>query len=206
MLKKKLLFYNYYTSKLFFNNYKFNSHNLLSIKNIFNVLFNKKIILKISNVKYIHTNNNLLLKFLTKKINFRKNTVLKLLRKSIKYAKIAKINFLLKRKKMNININKKLHNNIELFINTKKKITKNIFFGSSNIHLLGLRLEAKGRITKRLKASRSIKKIKNKGSLINIYSTINKNSTFFFKGFEKSNINYVKHDNYNILGTYGLKY
>jgi hypothetical protein len=205
ILKKKLFFYNYYICKLFFNNYKFNTHNLLKIKNIFNVLFLKKIVLRFSSIKYVHTNNNLLLKFLTKKINLRKITVLKLLRKSIKYANIAKINFLLKIKKINKHINNKFYNNMKLFIN-RKKIKNSIFFGSSNIHLLGLRLEAKGRITKRLKASRSLKKIKYKGSLINIYSTINKNSTSHYKGFEKSNISYVKHNNYNILGTYGLKY
>lgn len=206
LLKKKLFFYNYYISKLFFNNYKFNTHNLLKLKKILNFLFNKKIILRFSSIKYVHTNNNLLLKFLAKKINLRNVTVLKLLRKSIQYANIAKINFLLKIKKINTHINNRLYNNMKLFINKKKIINNNLFFGSSNIHLLGLKLEAKGRITKRLKASRSLKKIKNKGSLINVYSSINKNSTPHFKGYEKSNINFVKHNNYNILGTYGLKF
>jgi hypothetical protein len=66
--------------------------------------------------------------------------------------------------------------------------------------MLGIKIEAKGRITKRLTAARSVKKITYKGTLVN------KNSSFNFKGYEKSNINYIKNNNYSILGTYGLKY
>jgi hypothetical protein len=204
LLKNKLFFYNYYISKLFLNNYKFNVHNLLKLKKMLNFFFRKKIVLRFSNIKYIHTNNNLLLKFLTNKINLRQVTLLDLLQKSIKFANILKINYLLKLNKVKPYINIKFYNNMLQFMN--KKIKNNLFFGSYNIHLLGLRLEAKGRITKRLTASRSLKKILYKGSLINVYSSINKNSTSYFKGYEKSNINFVKYNNYNILGTYGLKY
>jgi hypothetical protein len=163
--------------------------------------------LRISNIKYIHINNKLLLEVLTKKINnSRKTSVLTLIRKSLIYAKVAKINFLYLIKKINNNLNSEYIANFNIFIKKNKEIIKNIFYGNSNIHFLGLKLEAKGRISKRLTASRSLKKVSYKGNLINIYSTINKNSTFNFKGFEKSNINYVKNNNYNILGTYGLKY
>jgi hypothetical protein len=204
ILKNKLFFYNYYISKLFLNNYKFNTQSLLKIKKILNLFFIKKIVLRFSNIKYIHTNNNLLLKFLTSKINLRQVTLLDLLQKSVKLAKIIKINYLLKLKKIKPYFNNKFFINMKGFVN--KKIKNNLFLSSYNIHILGLRLEAKGRITKRLTASRSLKKVLYKGSLTNIYSSINRNSTSYFKGYEKSNINYIKYNNYNILGTYGLKY
>ena len=72
--------------------------------------------------------------------------------------------------------------------------------------MAGVRLEAKGRLTKRLVASRAIKKLKHKGSLNNIYSSINKNSVIDFVGYKKSNISYSNKNTYNLLGSYGIKY
>jgi hypothetical protein len=207
LLKNNIYLYNFYISKLFFNNFKFNTHNLLTIKKILNFILKKKIILNISNIKYIYNNNNLLLKVLTNKINkYRKKSVLRLIRNSIIKAKVAKLNSLFKIKTLKLYIDNLSKKNFKFFLKKNKEIYNSIFYGSYNLHLLGLKIEAKGRITKRLTASRSMRKINYKGSLINAHSNINKNSTFKFKGFEKSNINYINYNNYNILGTYGLKY
>ena len=73
------------------------------------------------------------------------------------------------------------------------------------MHVIGLKLEANGRLTKRLIASRALKKIKVRGSLNNIFSSVNKNSAIDFKGFEKSNINYISGNSYNRNGSFGIK-
>ena len=68
-----------------------------------------------------------------------------------------------------------------------------------------MRLEAGGRLTRRLTASRSVFKIKNKGSLKNIYSSYNEFSTLMLKGFCKSNIQYTKINSKTRNGSFGLK-
>ena len=47
--------------------------------------------------------------------------------------------------------------------------------------LVGIRVEAKGRLTKRLTASRAVYKIRYKGYLKNIYSSYNKISTIIIE-------------------------
>jgi hypothetical protein len=209
LLNNKLYLYRYYTSKLFIQNMKFNTYNLLRLKKILSFILSKKIYLNITNVKYFHLNNNIFLSALTKKLNKnRKNSILTLIRKGLRYAKIAKLHFLLTVKKLNLYLPKEIKGNYINILNLKsnKNILNTIFNNSVNTHVTGLRIEAKGRLTKRLVASRAINKLKYKGSLNNLYSSINKNSTISFKGFERSNINYSNKNTYNLLGSYGIKY
>jgi hypothetical protein len=209
LLNNKLYLYRYYTSKLFIHNMKFNTYNLIKLKKILSLILSNKIILNITNVKYFHLNNHILLSSLTKKLNKnRKNSILTLIRKGLRYAKIAKLHFLLTVKKLNLYLPKEIKGNYINLLNLKnnKNILNIIFNNSVNTHVTGLRIEAKGRLTKRLVASRAINKLKYKGSLNNLYSSMNKNSTISFKGFEKSNINYSNINSYNLLGSYGIKY
>lgn len=218
LLNNKLYLYNYYISQLFLNNLKFNSYNLIKIKNILSSLFLKRVLFNITNIKYFYLSNNITSNILKIKLNKdRSNSLLTTIRKSLMFAKIAKLNYKLTiknlKKLFNIAINneKKQKNIINIFKNyislkNSSNILEKIFNNGANIHVIGLRLEAKGRLTKRLIASRTIKKLNNKGTLNNTYSSINKYSTSYFKGHEKSNINYTKKNNHNILGSYGIKY
>jgi hypothetical protein len=208
-INNKLYLYRYYASILYINNISFSSYNLVNIKEIFYNIFSKKIQFNITNVKYIHLNNNILLESLTKKLNKnRKIPVLRLIRKILTYAKVAKLHSILKVNKLSKYISDKITGNYSDILKFKylKKLHKSIFFNSANMHVVGLKLEARGRLTKRLVAARTIKKIKYKGSLNNIYSSINENSTILFKGFERSNINYKNANKHNLLGSYSIKY
>jgi Mitochondrial ribosomal protein (VAR1) len=209
LLNKKLYLYKYYTSRLFYNNMKFNVNSLLKIKEILTNIFNKKVLLNITNVKYLHLNNDIFLTNLTRKISKkRKSSVLKLIRKGLRFAKIAKLHYLLKVKKLDTYFPKEIKGNFINILGMRNSINnvKNIFSKGTNMHVIGLKLEAKGRLTRRLIASRALKKIKIRGSLNNIYSSINKNSAINFKGFEKSNIVYSNKNSHNLLGSYGVKY
>lgn len=69
----------------------------------------------------------------------------------------------------------------------------------------GIRLEAKGRLTRRLTASRSIFKIKWKGSLKNIDSSYRGLSSVILRGHNKSNVQYSIVNSKTRNGSFGLK-
>ena len=69
----------------------------------------------------------------------------------------------------------------------------------------GVRLEVKGRLTKRFTASRSIFKIKWKGSLKNIDSSYGGLSSVMLRGNIKSNIQYSAINSKTRNGTFGIK-
>jgi hypothetical protein len=70
-----------------------------------------------------------------------------------------------------------------------------------NIHITGVSVETKGRLTRRITAARSVHKLKSKGNLKNIYSNIGESLT---RGYIKSNINYIKDKSNNENGSFGL--
>lgn len=71
--------------------------------------------------------------------------------------------------------------------------------------VFGVRLEAAGRLSKRLTASRSVFKLKYKGSLKNIDSSYKGMSSVILKGNTKSNIQYTKVSSKTRNGSFGLK-
>jgi hypothetical protein len=71
--------------------------------------------------------------------------------------------------------------------------------------MAGVRLEAKGRLTRRFTASRSIFKIKWKGSLKNIDSSYKGLSSVILKGHVKSNVQYSLVKSKTRNGAFGLK-
>lgn len=69
----------------------------------------------------------------------------------------------------------------------------------------GVRLEAKGRLTRRFTASRSVFKVKWKGTLKNIDSSYRKLSTVMLRGHAKSNVQYTNINSKNRNGSFGIK-
>jgi hypothetical protein len=197
-----------YLAKIYLNNNKFNNLNLINIKNIINKIYNKNINLNITNIKYAYLENNIFVENLTRKLNDRKKGILKVLKKALKLIKIADMDPILllknnKNKKFfgsELSMNKYI-NFINEYIHDKYKI---IFKSIRNIHVIGISLQAKGRLTKRMTASRSVYKLKYKGNLKNIYSAYYKTSTPLLRGFLKSNINLVKSSSKNKNGSYGI--
>jgi hypothetical protein len=69
----------------------------------------------------------------------------------------------------------------------------------------GIRIQGTGRLTKRLTASRSLSKVKYKGSLKNLNSSYENVSTVMLRGFVKSNLQYVNINNSSGNGSFGVK-
>jgi hypothetical protein len=95
--------------------------------------------------------------------------------------------------------------------NSKSKINNNNslmnFVLSSLMHkdMAGIRLEAKGRLTRRFTASRSVFKIKWKGSLKNINSSYRGLSSILLRGHVKSNVQYSLVNSKTRNGAFGFK-
>jgi hypothetical protein len=86
-----------------------------------------------------------------------------------------------------------------------KSIQKNIFHYIKNMHIIGIRLEGKGRLTRRLTASRSIFKLTYIGTMKNIFSSNQGYSSMLSKGFQKSTLDYINANSYNRNGSFGIK-
>jgi hypothetical protein len=195
-----------YLANIYLNNNKFNYVNLMNLYNILYKIYEKKVKINITNIKYVYMENNIFVESLTRKLNDRKKGVLRVLKKALKLIKIADINTSLLLKKEEII--KYVSNIISIrkYTNYIKNCTNNkyIFKSIKNIHVIGISLEAKGRLTKRMTASRSVYKLKYKGNLKNVYSNYYKMSTLLLRGFRKSNISYVNNNSKNKNGSYGI--
>jgi hypothetical protein len=186
---------------------------MIELKNKLYNIYKKKININVINLKYLYLENTIFLNGIINKLNDRKKKALRVIRKGLSLAKVVKLHPLFYRdREVGINddsytqfnkINDKLNN--LLFIIKKNKYI-NIMSHLKNKHVSGLRIEAKGRLTKRLTASRAVYKLSYKGSLKNIYSSYNKLSTIILRGLSKSNIEYVNTNSKNRNGSYGVKY
>jgi len=74
-----------------------------------------------------------------------------------------------------------------------------------HLKLAGVRVEAKGRLTKRFTASRSVFKMRYKGGLKNVDSSFKGLSAVMLRGIVKSNVQYSLFNSKNRNGAYGVK-
>jgi hypothetical protein len=202
--------YQKYLSKLYINTFKFNIINLSNLSQIISNIYNKKVIINIINVKYLHMDNGLFINAIVRKLRDRNKRVLKVLRKAITLSKIPFIHplLLIKAKEwvqetFEFNYKNIMYRNI--ISNCMQTIKKNIFQSIKNIHIIGIRLEGKGRLTRRLTASRSVFKVTYIGTMKNIFSSYQGKSAMLSKGFEKSNVDYLNVNSYNRNGSFGIK-
>lgn len=141
------------------------------------------------------------------KLRDRKNRILKVLTKALKLIKMPSLHLFLSLKNKTNKLclggykTLKIHSNVL----KKKSLVKKIIGFIKHKKISGIRLEAGGRLTKRLTASRSIFKIKHKGSLKNIDSSYKNLSSVLLRGHMKSNIQHTKISSKTRNGAFGLK-
>lgn len=199
--KTKYIFYKKkYLASIYLNDFKFNKINLIHLYNILYNLYNKKVNINITNMKHIYLDNSIFINSLVIRLNDRKKRLLKEIKLGLKLVKIAKlnINYLDNKLKKNIiSLSKYYYNYINIIENKYKFIFNNM----RNIHITGIALETKGRLTRRITASRSVYKLKQKGNLKNIYSHV---GGLLTRGYIKSNVNYIKDKSNNENGSFGI--
>lgn len=213
---KDIFLYKKYTSILYLNNMKYNINLLIGLKNILSKIYNKKIELKIINLKYLYLESSIFTNAIVRKLNYRKNRLLRVIKKAIYSIKIPKLHPLLYipawasagSRVLDKSHNLELHLDdapLNFYSRTKNSIPNIIFNDLKYKHVIGVRLEGKGRLTKRLTASRSVFKYKYRGSLKNVYSSYQELPAVMLKGFAKSNVQYININSKNRNGSFGVK-
>ena len=168
-------------------------------------IYNKKIEFNFVNLKYIYLSSDMLSESMAIKLKNRKNRILKVLYKVLRLIKIPSLHTFLSTIESNKNKKSSLSNYKTLVHFDSIKKQRNLI---NYIHLKkisGVRFEASGRLTKRLTASRSLFKIKHKGTLKNIESSYKGISSVILRGYMKSNIQYSNINSKTRNGSFGLK-
>nr|UNP23049.1 ribosomal protein S3 [Tolypocladium sp.] len=206
------------------NQYKFNKQILLPIlSNILNKIIGKKVEYNIINLKSIAYNTDLFTNALSLKLKKKRMNYTKSMFSILNRAYLPKINSLKERT---------LANNVDLFLDKYKdlKIISNLDASSNNnldkllgnysntkeVHNIiynsigyknmgGIRLEVKGRLTKRYRADRSIYSLKWKGGLKNVDSSFRRLSSVLFRGNSKSNVSYSLSNSKRRIGAFAVK-
>lgn len=230
LTKQKLLIY--YKHLIQINKFKFGDFYLLKLNKIIEGLYNKKVYFNLINLKRSYLNTDILLQIMNLKLKNRKSSLLRILRKVLKSIKLNSskklfdISYLDKNMEYNSNIlqlsnllsnintvyakNKKdlLNKSLKSIFTVEKKymyIEKKIISLIKYKTVSGIRLEAKGRLTKRATAERSILKARYKGNLKNIDSSYRGFSSVMIRGQLRSNIQYSKLKSKTRNGSFGLK-
>lgn len=216
------------------NQYKFNNLTFLpKLSNILNKIIGKKIEYNIINLKSIAYNTDLFTNALALKLKKKRMNYIKSMFSILNRAYLPKINTIKERTLVkgqknidlyldkykdlkiisnlnNINLDKLL-NNIHNTTNTDKNDTDNkkihnlIYNSIGYKNMGGIRLEVKGRLTKRYRADRSIYSLKWKGGLKNVDSSFKRLSSVLFRGNSKSNMTYTLSKSKRRIGAFAVK-
>lgn len=199
-LKKEIL-YLHYNQMWLLHDYKIKNRFLLGLNSIIRKIYNKKVEFNLVNLKYLHLNSNMFSESIALKLRNRQNRLLKVLNKALKLVKLPRF----KKYFYYVNDETKNINSDVLSLAETNILEKNVLNSLKHKTISGVRLEATGRLTKRLTASRSVFKLKYKGSLKNIDSSYKNLSSVMLRGHVKSNIQYTKLISKTRNGAFGLK-
>ena len=196
---KRLEIYVFYKQLIYINKSKFNYTYLQYLKNHLQLLFNKNIEFNFINLKHFYLNSTILSESILLKITKNRKRLFKLLKRLKEKVKIrGKIKFINKPSLITkLDLKKHFYKKTLL----QKYIIKNLKYR----HILGFRLEAKGRLTRRYTASRSVHKLRYEGNLLNIDSSYNGIPSVLLKGNLRSNLQYTKLNSKTRIGSFGLK-
>lgn len=191
----------YYKQLLFINRAKYSYTFLKHLKNILEKLYNKNVEFNLVNIKRFYLNSDILSESITKKITKNRRKMRRYLisiKEKIKITKKAKLFNKRGQIKESIIIDKKDH--------TDSLTRKNLVFSALKYkNVTGFRLEARGRLTRRYTASRSVTKIRYKGNLLNVDSSNRGLSTVLLKGNLRSNLQFTKLKSKTRIGSFGIK-
>lgn len=192
---KKLRLYFYYKQLIFINKSKLNYNYLRLLKKHLENLYNKNVEFNLINLKRFYLNSDILSESVKLKLTKNKKKMRKILNK-------LKIKIKIYKKKIFLGFNNKAQQKI---IKSTSLLRRTIINKLKYRHITGFRLEAKGRLSKRFTASRSVHKLKYNGNLLNIDSSFREISCVILKGNLRSNLQYTKVESKTRIGTYGLK-
>lgn len=198
------------------NQWKFSKLNFLPLlSNILSKILGKKVEYNIVNLKSITLHTDLFTEALGIKIKKMKGNPINSLYSILNRASLASSpavqleeNLLNKYKDSrvisHIDQNQTLEKSLNV-IHGNQNINKNIFNSIGYKNMAGIRLEIKGRLTRRYRADRAISALKWKGGLKNRDSSFQGLSSVLFRGNTKSNVSYTLAANKRRVGSFAVK-
>ena len=193
---------------------KYKNEFIFILQKIISRFYNKKVIFNIILLKNYYLNSSILTQILAHKSKDRENKINRTLIKTLIRIKVP----LFRRNIINKPKKERYIQNmvVKYSINSSKKIDfllKNQFYDSkesslsrlNNKAIIGIRLESAGRLTKRFKAQRAIKKSKYIGTIGNVNSSLKGLSTQMVRNNITSSLQYSKAKSENRIGSFGIK-
>jgi hypothetical protein len=234
LLKKELKLLRKYKLRFNLNLYKFEEKLLFKLKNLVIKFYNKKVEFNIVNLKSIMLNSEIFTNLFTLKILDKKAVILKMMKIMFNKVVLAKTNNVIEKspvikgvdfsliennfKSLNLSSILEIRDsdsditelykdifNIGIIKRSYNNINKEIFDSIKYKNISGLRLEVKGRLSKRNRADRSSFKVKWKGGLKNFDSSYKNLSTVNMRGYIESNLDYSIFTSKRNLGTFAVK-
>lgn len=213
---KKYRLYFLYKQLIYLNVSKLNYTYLRLLKKHLEFLYNKNVEFNLINLKRFYLNSDILSDTVKLKLTKNKRKMRKILKKIKEKVKIRPVlSYNMQETNTGLMLNS---NNDQLvswkrgkqkgFNNEKNKnniLEKNIITNLKYRHVTGFRLQAKGRLTRRYTASRSLSKVKYAGNLLDIDSSYLRLSSVLLKGNLKSNVQYTKVSSKTRIGSFGIK-
>lgn len=232
LLIKELKILRKYKLRLNLNKYKFEEKLLFKLNNIIGRYFNKRVEFNIININSVVSNSDIMTKVLSHKLWKKRIRTLKMMKYILGKAVVSKVNRAEKNSvtKSGVNLNlienkyknltltsvlinedfntllKEVYKDISLNDNIDKDKVKMYNLTMDNIKykkFAGIRLETKGRITRRFKAERAQFKVKWKGTLKNI--SCEGLSDTKFRGYLNSNVEYSILAHKRRIGAFAVK-
>jgi hypothetical protein len=226
LLYKELMLIKKYKNKLVINLYKFEEFLLSKLNTLIGKIFLKKIEFNIINLKSLVFNTDIFTRIATIKLKSKKRKInpLKIINIFFNKAKLPKVNRIKEKGRINKQVDKNLLDNrfknlnLNYILKNKFKNLDEILFSlyNNNVYktifdlikhknLGGIRLEAKGRLTKRYRADRALYKVKWKGGLKDIDSSYKGLSSVIIKGYSNSNLDYSISKSKRRIGAFAIK-
>jgi len=235
LLHKELKTLRKYKLRLNLNQYKFEEKLLYKLSNIIGTYFyNKRVEFNIVNMKSIILNSDIFTKILAHKLWKKRIYTYRMMKYILNKAVLPKANRIIEKSRIikTIDFNlidnryKDLHltsilknNNLNVLLKelytsvlSNNSLDKNytemhdILFNTIKYkNMGGVRLEVKGRLTKRYRADRAVFKVKWKGGLKNIYSSYQGLSTVKMRGHINSNVEYSLITSKRRIGAFAVK-
>jgi len=206
------------------NKFKFKNTYLLPLKILIQKIYNKRVEFNLVILKNFHLNSDIFTQILAIKLRNRKNRILRVLKTSLRkirlpsQKKLIYLDEYLNTKDLffnNVNLNvtaineptDNLDKTLKTFYSKNKSLNLEYTVLNSIKHkaVSGIRLEASGRLTRRITAAKSIYKFKYVGNLRNIDSSFLNRSSVILRGNLRSNLQFSKIKSKTKIGSFGLK-
>lgn len=233
LLYKELMLLRRFKLRLNLNKYKFEEKLLYRLSKLISKFYNKKIEFNIVNMKSIILNSDFFTEILALKLKNKNADVLRMMSIILNKAVLPKVNRvkekstvtksidfnLIENKYKSLNVSNILENNNtnldgllnELYHNVTlnkdnyDEVYESVFNSIKYKNMGGIRLEIKGRLTKRYRADKALFKIRWKGGLKNIDSSYKGLSSVNMRGYVKPNLEYSIFTTKRRIGAFAVK-